>query len=287
MNRKIFSNRKVLAAISAIAITLFASSAFFQNNDAETLIDDGILKAVIIDQLYDDIPNEYFQTQATKYLETAGYEVDLVTTQDVTVDFYKNLPSMNYDYIVVRTHGVSQRSQDSVTLFTGERYQEDKYISEQLLGTVKRGAPLQTVSFLAHMGNATMWITINNTYSEITIPAEKNIQTTNDYFLITPKLVNDLMVGKFPGSIFLLGGCSTLENPSMAEALIKRGASSVVGWDDIVGDIENDVIMLALLKKNLVENKDIDESIDLLMESYDWGSPAFNATLRHYTAGTI
>ena len=287
MNRKIFSNGKVLAAISAIAITLFVSFAFFQNNDAETLIDDGILKAVIIDQLYDDIPNEYFQTQATEYLETAGYEVDLVTTQDVTVDFYKNLPSMNYDYIVVRTHGVAQQSQDSVTLFTGERYQEDKYISEQLLGTVKRGAPLQTVSFLAHLGNASMWITFNDTYSEITIPAEKNIQTTDDYFLITPKLVNDLMVGKFPGSTFLLGGCSTLENPSMAKALIKRGASSVVGWDDTVGDIENDVIMLSLLKQNLVENKDIDESIDLIMEGYDWGSPLFNATLRHYNAGTI
>ena len=67
------------------------------------------LRAAIIDQLHDDIPNFELQANATRMLEDAGYEVDLYTTKDITVGFYKNLPSMNYHFILYEQFGRQSR----------------------------------------------------------------------------------------------------------------------------------------------------------------------------------
>jgi len=63
------------------------------------------LRAAIIDQVHNDLPNFKLQADAQRMLEDAGYEVDLYTTDEITVDFYKNLPSMNYHFILIRSHG--------------------------------------------------------------------------------------------------------------------------------------------------------------------------------------
>jgi len=289
MKAKTFANPKSFVFVSIVAAAFIASIFFIQNNPENeiSVYDDGIPRAVIIDQLYDEIPNPYFHQKATEYLEGAGYQVDIFTTENVTVDFYKNLPSMNYKFIVVRTHGASTHSSDSVTLFTGERYQEDKYISEQLFGSVKRGAPLQVTMYNASVGTVNAWIVVNETYKEMSIPFNQEIQTTDDYFLVTPKLVDEMMVGKFPDSIMLLGGCNTMEYPSLAKSLIKRGASTVVGWDNTVGDMENDIILLQVLEETLVNNREIKNAVDLVMESYDWGNPHYDAKLKYYSKGNV
>jgi len=66
-----------------------------------------IKKAAIIDQLDRDLPNPYYQNQTMSYFIQAGYDVDLYTTEDITVDFYKELPSMDYDFIVFRSHSLA------------------------------------------------------------------------------------------------------------------------------------------------------------------------------------
>jgi len=50
-------------------------------------------------------------------LEKAGYQVDVFTTKDITVDFFKNLPQMNYEFVVIRTHGVADfGNENSITI---------------------------------------------------------------------------------------------------------------------------------------------------------------------------
>ncbi len=97
--------------------------------------------AAIIDQIHDSIPNKSFQQKALEYLENAGYDVDVYTTEDITVDFYKKLPSMNYKFIYIRTHSLEEvaKSQNSTFLFTGEKYKVNKYIQEQLFNQVGTG----------------------------------------------------------------------------------------------------------------------------------------------------
>jgi len=218
--------------------------------------------AVIIDQLHDFIPNPYFQEKTIQHLELAGYKVDVFTTEDITVDFYKNLPSLNYKYIVIRTHGLEDPKYNNATfLFTGEKYDINKYIPEQLSGQLGKGAPI---------------------YGEERDLIEQKNESLEDrmYFLVGSKLVDELMVGKFPDSIILIGGCESVRNKDLAKSLILRGASDVVGWDRTIGSIENDRVMLAFLEKTLVDKEKIQDVIIELNDEYS-SDLQFSSKLNH------
>jgi len=285
MEKKFFLNAKIIIPILVLVFVIYAVNFSLQNEGITTQeLDnqDKIPRAVIIDQLSEEIPNEKFQKKAIKIFEDAGYKVDLVEGQNVTVDFYKNLPSMNYKYIVLRSHAIAKENSDSpVIIFTGEPYSTEKYITEQLLGHVKRAAPLGVREFSAQIPEGN-WITVNDTYRYFEQPAKYESYAENEFFAISPKLVDELMVGKFPSSIILLGGCSTLSNPSMAKSLIKRGASTVVGWDGLIGSIHNDRALLAILEETVTNNVEIKDAINSHMKKLD-SIPNWNVNLKSFS----
>lgn len=269
-----------LLAIVAIAFTLL--DAMMSQEQSVEIASDAPLKAVIIDQLSDEFPNKVFHQQATKYFEEAGYQVDVVTTKDVTVDFYKTLPEKNYKIVIVRTHGADSDKNDNVVLFTGEKYQEDKYIQEQLFGQVTKAAPLLEIAYKPTDESESNWVIVNDTYSYLKSSIQQEEKAENAFFAISPKLVSDSMKGKFDGTIFVLGGCNTLANPSLSNSLIKRGASTVIGWDDTVGNADNDRAILYFLDSFLVQGFDIDESVEDVKNSFYPGLMAFPANFKQY-----
>jgi len=206
--------------------------------------------AAIIDQLSKLIPNPYFQEKSKEYLETAGYKVDVFNTEDVTVDFFKNLPTMNYKYIIFRTHSLEEPESENPTfLFTGEKYDVNKYIQEQLFLQVSKGAPI---------------------YEEDLILAQQNPELFEDkmYFIVGSKFVDELMLGEFPDTTIIIGGCESVRTIDLAESLINRGAASVVGWDRSIQSSENDQIILKLLEEILIEKSTINDSIVSVMKKY-------------------
>ena len=251
-----------IALILLSSICISASMIFmFINTDQALGYDDKIPKALILDQLYSDFPNKFFQNTAREYLEAAGYEVDIITTEDITVDFYKNLPTSGYKFVVMRSHGVADEfNHNEVALFTGEKYTEDSYILEQLSGTVKKGTPLIDLIFKSKQGST--WIKTAENQYELTSQAEVIDNSQDEYFLISPKFIKESMKGDFANTVFFLGGCETMAEPSFAKSLVDRGASLVVGWDRPVGWIDNDRIMLRFLEHYLIDKYDIEESID-------------------------
>ena len=284
MKKKFFFNAKIIVPIFVLVFVIFAISSL--HNDGITTQElenqDKIPRAVIIDQLYEEIPNENFQKKAIEIFEEAGYDVDLVAGQNVTVDFYKNLPSMNYKYIVLRSHAIAKQNSDSpVILFTGEKYSTEQYITEQLFGHIMRAAPLGTREFNAEVPQDN-WVTVNSTYRYYEQPAKFESYAENEFFAISPKLVDELMVGQFPSSTILLGGCSTLSNPSMAKSLIKRGASEIVGWDDLVGSLENDRALLAVLEETVTNNVKVEDAVNSHMEKLNSNSHQ-NVALRYFS----
>jgi hypothetical protein len=272
---------KILALASIVAITFAVSILLIQNGEAEIVAYDGPPKAVIIDQLYDEMPNEFFHQKATEYLEAAGYEVDIFTTQDVTLGFYKTLPEKNYKMVVVRTHGVTDSGNEKSLLFLGERYSEDRYITEQLLGNVEKATPFLELNF-AQKEESSQWVIVNDTYRYMKTPAKVTATNSGEYFAIGPKFVNDVMSGEFSDTVFLLGGCSTAKNPSFAKALINRGASSVVGWDDTTSSGDNDRYMLMYLKETLVNKMEEQKAVDYIMERYDMRDHKYYSNLKYY-----
>ncbi len=281
MKNKIYSNIKFLLAAVSVIVGLVSYVIFIQVGEAESFENDGILKAAIIDQLYDDIPNEIFHDEAKIYLETAGYEVDIFTTKDITVDFYKKLPQMNYQYIVIRTHGTDDKADNDVVLFTGEKYNEEQYISEQLFGQVKKATPLLEIAY-SPSEELSDWVIVNDTYKYQKTSISTQETAENEYFAISPKLVKDSMNGKFDDTTFVLGGCKTLANPSFAVSLINRGASTVVGWDNTVDNFNNDRAILLFLKYHLIEKYDMATILDMIYTNVNPIYMPYPANFVHY-----
>ncbi len=240
----------------------------FDNNEStvEVVEDEAtkIKKAVIIDQLYRDLPNPDFQNKTMNYFIKAGYDVDLYTTEDITVDFYKELPSMDYEFIVLRSHSLAIfGKKPSEWLFSGEKYSTKVHIGETLSGQLSPGVPYivtedQTV-----------------TYSEA---------LRERHFMIGSKFIDESMVGKFPGSVIILGGCETMPHELLAAAFVKRGASSVVGWNGLVELRDNDNVMLSLLEDIFYENLEINDAVENVMDEYE-GKMYYGTKLKHFSSG--
>jgi len=250
---------------------LFNLFGGFEENEpveSEIIIEDEttskIRKAAIIDQLYRDIPNLKYQNQTMSYLLDAGYDVDLYTTEDITIDFYKELPSMDYEFIVLRAHSLAIYGKNpSEWLFSGEKYSNKVHIGETLSGQLSPGVP---------------YIVTEDqriTYSEA---------LRERHFMIGSKFIDESMVGQFPGSVIILGGCETMPHEFLADALVKRGASSVIGWNELVSSSKNDRIITSLLEEILVNGLKIDEAIELVTEDFKKDKKS-SLRLKHFSSG--
>jgi len=275
---------KAIALVAVSIASLVGITVFlvFQEGEAQVLSYDGTPKALIIDQLYYDFPNDDFHKKATKYFQAAGYSVDIITTEDVTVEYYKNLPSMHYKFIVIRTHGADNEDESEVVLFTGEKYTEQKYIQEQLFGQVKKATPLLEVAYNVESNQESNWVVVNDTYRYMSSPAVGSTYSENAFFAISPKMIES-MQGKFNDTIFVLGGCNTLSNPSLAKALVEHGAAEVFGWDASVGNIHNDYAMLYFLEQFLINDLQSEQIIENLSDMFIHEQMPYPATFIAYT----
>jgi hypothetical protein len=59
-------------------------------------------KAPIVDQLYPLEPNQAFIDKTTSDLENSGFQVDYYRGDEITVDFYRSLPTLGYKLIIFR-----------------------------------------------------------------------------------------------------------------------------------------------------------------------------------------
>ena len=223
-----------------------------------------IKRAAIIDQLERDFPNHLLQNKTISYFEDAGYEVDLYKYEDITIDFYKNLPSMDYNFIVIRSHALAIYGDNpSSWIFTGEKYSEKKYISEQLAGDISRAVPYR-VSQAQDLG-------FDNA-------------SKDRHFIVSAKFVKNLMTEKFPNSVIILGGCDTMALPDFGHAFIERGASSVIGWNGLIDSSANDKALMSLVEKIIVEKLDIDDAVNSVTEEYQ-NLSGKGLRLKHYASG--
>jgi hypothetical protein len=190
----------------------------------------------IVDQLSLTYPNQTFIQTATSVLKNAGYAVDYYPGENVTVNFYRNLPAYNYKIIILRVHAAIWPEMQLISFFTSETYSESKYTADQL-------------SF--YLGRA---IFPN--------------QTINDpgYFAITANFVKNAMKGSFNDTTIIMMGCYGLEYPSMAQVFIEKGAKVYIGWNDTVSADHTDETTTILLKHLILEKQAIGQAIENTMK---------------------
>jgi hypothetical protein len=229
-----------------------------------------VLKAAIVDQLSFREPNPAFVQGATATLEEAGYVVDYYPGDQITVDFYRDLPTHGYKLIVVRGHSAVPRTDlalpadvpqdllqrvldtvgDDVLLFTSEPYSDTSYLDEQ------RAMRLFPVVYAGE-------------------------QSSDSYFAITAGFITSSMKGKFDGTTVILMGCSGLASDNTAAAFVKKGAKTVVGWSSTVSSEHTDAATERLLQHLTTDKLDAQEAVSRTAAEVG-ADPQYGSTLLVY-----
>jgi hypothetical protein len=226
------------------------------------------LRAAIVDQLGLTDPNPAFAQTATDILEKAGYTVDYYPQEQVNVDFYRQLPEHSYTLIVFRVH-IARFTEEGLTmtdpvrrqqvldafgndvfLFTSEQYDRAKYPDEL------EKYRLFSVRNLAGSGDAR-------------------------FFGITPQFIDSSMQGKFNKTTIILMGCDGLLFDGTAKAFLKKGATTVVGWDNLVSASHTDAAVESLLPKLVSEKLTFATAIKRTMTEIG-NDPGYDNTLKVY-----
>lgn len=199
-------------------------------------------RAVIIDQLAFTDPNPDFVKQAAQQLERAGYRVDYFQPQEVTVDFYRDLPKRGYAFVIIRSHAtntlgpadaagdIASQSARSVGLFTNELYRTDRYLADQYA-------------------------------LRVTVDSYPNRAINARFFGITAGFVASSMRGRFKDATVILMGCSGLSPDDLAAAFVSRGVKEFVSWDKLVTAQHTDTATADLLRHLLGERLDLREAV--------------------------
>ena len=198
----------LLIAIGVAGIVVFVRMVPMTQSPANHA---GNATAAIIDQLSASFQeNAQFIANVTKELENYGFEVDLFQGNNITVDFYRQLPTRGYKLIIFRAHsGILEQDGEVVprtVLFTNEEYSESRYALEQVYGQLTMGGACPGCPMM---------------------------------FGITPEFVRAQsafdqgtdMNGEFDDTVIIMMGCSGIALPDLAEAFIDKGASVYLAWD--------------------------------------------------------
>ena len=237
----------ILVAIIAVSGLLIA--CMHQTNDQPSQP-----KAAIVDHLSLSRPNQTFVETVTNILITAGYAVDYYPGEEVTVEFYRNLPTQGHSLVILRVHSALVSAEDPpVTLFTSEPYSRTKYVYEQLKDRVG-------------------WVTYR---------FENGTPTEPTYFGISPLFVEQSMNGRFQDTIIVMMGCNGLTYVDMAQAFVQKGAKAYISWSEDILGTRNDPAIEFLLRQLVLEKQTMERAVADTMKEFA-PSPADNSLLMYY-----
>lgn len=244
MKRKLKGRKRLVYIVSlSLAMLLFvllATQSIF-NDEPESGNES---KAAIIDGLLHFYDPEFVE-EATKILSEAGYVVDYIEGEEVTVDFYRRLPSLGYCLIVLRVHCGPLFRQlldgteipEGTVFFTTEAYDTKKYVNYQVNGLVA--------------------------VARITgIPDE-------EYFAVPPWFFERCADGEFQNATVILDSCYGFYEYTpqlMARTLESRGVRVFIGWDGEVQPEHADSAVLVLLRALCIDGLTVGESVGMVME---------------------
>jgi hypothetical protein len=232
-------------------------------------------RALIVDQLSLTFPNPDFVREATTTLEQAGFYVDYFAGKDVNVEFYRDLPSVKHDLILLRVHSgllqdesailpsLHQRFaediralRDAVFLFTSEPYSVATHQEEQLA------------------------------LSLLPVRYYGTEQGLSRYFAITPEFIEGRMRGGFDGATIVLMGCDGLTFKGTAEAFLRKGAEAVLGWDGPVSARYTDLVTERLLEHLVTGDEPVDQAVAKVMAE-EGPDPTYGSNLRVHPPNTL
>jgi len=229
-------------------------------------------RAVIVDQLAATDPNPGFVADAIARLEGAGYAVDYVPSEAVTVDLFRHLPKQGHGIVMVRGHTGQLTSRPSTAVFD---VGDGRWF---VPGVLRQQVPAfftnEVYSGETHLPEQRERQLVITSYPQ---PAED----ARRFFGITPEFMVSRARGRFDGATVILMGCGGPGSAVMAQALLTKGAGAVVTWDQLVTAQHTDRATQRLLAHLLDEPRGVGDAIASAMS--DVGpDPSFGASLQMY-----
>ena len=250
--RRAIGGRHIAALAALVAIAGVGGWFLLLRSDEPS----GPPTAAIVDQLSLTFPNEEFVQDATAKLEAAGYTVDYYPGEEVTVNFYRRLPTRGYDLILFRSHADRLLTEtpagelvDEVILFTSEPYTTERYQSEQAA-------------------------------NDLVIARYRD--GGEPYFGIGAGFI-DNGAGDYDGATIIMMGCEGLLTERTAEAFVGRGAEVYISWDETVSAAHTDAATGVLLQHLLIEGLPAGDAVALTMAELG-PDPFYGSELAVYPA---
>jgi len=249
-----------LAIFVVILIAIISVSGFFMHSmlssppQKQKTNSSSEPRAAIVDHLSLTCPNQTFIETATAILAQAGHIIDYYPSEQVTVEFYRNLATYEYGLIILRVHSAAfgqqgtQIVENPVAFFTSEPYSRHKYLYEQLTEQIGK----------AHF-----------------------VDSEASYFGIFPDFVKSSMNGKFKNTIIIMMGCDGLTNTAMAQALVEKGAKAYISWNASVSASHTDTATISLMQHFLLEGHTLSDAVAETMQEVG-PDPAYKSELVVY-----
>jgi hypothetical protein len=228
-----------------IANHFFASNSSTNENGGNS--DVFLLKAALIDALYNTLPNDEFTRSLTENLQEAGFEVDVFQGTDVTVDFLKTVPS-GYKLVILRMH--SALLNDQLYLFTAEPYSVGKYPQEQQFQLLKAAYTTET-------------------------------EESQPVFAVNWGFIKRCMTGKFNGTLVIAMGCDGTRDPVIIEEFMNQGAVGYISWNGPVLIFHSDTATLHFTEALYSEKLSVEEAIERTNNQVG-ADPEHGAVLEYY-----
>jgi len=242
----------IWAAGIAIACLAFILIVILNPFTPKSVVQTDDLKCLIVDHLYNLWPNPEFIDHVTEEFEKIGFTVDVYKGDEITVDYYRQLPSHGYKLVLFRVHGGLLENEtgtrDKIWLFTNESYSRMRYYMMQLRDQVSGGA-----------------ISLDS----------------DPVFAISSKFITDIMRYNFDKTVIINMGCAAFYNEDLAEAFVERGASAYLGWDVSVGLSYVERATMTLVEKLCTEEMTIAQAVNATMDERG-PDPNNNAFLKYY-----
>jgi len=272
--RKHRKSRKLAYGVIAVAFILLCFLIYFSLHQSKQTSGDETTppQAAIVDQL-SSLPgqsNPAFVDACKNILEEGGLTWTYHKGEEVTVNFYRNLPSYGTSLIILRVHSAIMRTENETIsllgLFTSERYSDEA--ARKYRGDV-----------------------LNDRLVEAFFSEEERAKGIS-YFGIVPKFVNESMKGEFKDTIIIMMGCEGLgyintntgervTYTDMAKAFIKKKAKVYIGWDGPISINHTDQATLQLLQSLILHKQTIKGALTETMGIVG-KDPTYNSTLEYY-----
>ncbi len=175
-----------------------------------------------------------------KALDNPGYSVTHVVGSDVTVDRMKKLEGV--DVLIMRVH--SSVNDDAGWVFTGERYDNNRYFVEQMTDEVHRAKTSPEGEYLFAVGSS---------FFERYLPEMDGVEV-------------------------LVMGCDAAQSRELADVFLGKGVSLYVSWDGPVSLEYTDLVFERILS-HFTDGKTMEETVEMV--SHELGEdPHFKSVLR-------